>query len=73
MLGVLDDPMSRKRSEPEPEPKVVVVGIKATSDWREWLQRGAKHCRTDAAKLIDAAVAEYLSKRGFTEKPPERA
>jgi hypothetical protein len=31
-----------------------------------------RHCRTDIAKFLDAAAAEYAKSRGFTEPPPER-
>jgi hypothetical protein len=48
------------------------VRVYATARWAEWLERGARHCRTDVAKLIDAAVADYLRARGFDEPPPER-
>jgi hypothetical protein len=46
--------------------------IKGNLVWREWVERGAKHCRTDVAKLVDAALVEYLKARGFGESPPER-
>jgi hypothetical protein len=48
------------------------VGLRASVQWAEWLERLAKHCRTDVAKLIDAAVTDYAQARGFLEPPPER-
>jgi hypothetical protein len=48
------------------------VGVRATGQWADWLERVAKHCRTDVAKLIDMAVADYAKARGFDELPPER-
>lgn len=48
------------------------VGMRATVGWAEWLERAAKFCRTDVAKLIDASVADYVKERGFSEAPPER-
>lgn len=48
------------------------IGIRATWEWADWLERVAKHCRTDVAKLVDAAVADYARSKGFTEGPPER-
>ena len=39
---------------------------------RDWINRGARHCRLDVAKLIDLAVISYLHEQGFTEPPPER-
>jgi hypothetical protein len=55
-----------------PETKPTAIIIRCSQAWLEWLRRAAKHCRTDAAKLVDAAVADYARRRGFDEKPPER-
>lgn len=48
------------------------IGLRATLEWAEWIERGAKFCRTDVAKLIDNAVVDYLKGRGFPEEAPER-
>jgi hypothetical protein len=48
------------------------IGVRASGEWAGWIERAAKHCRTDIAKLIDVAVAEYVKARGFDESPPER-
>ncbi len=48
------------------------VAVRATVEWADYVERGAEHCRTDVAKLFDAAVIEYLRARGFTETPPKR-
>lgn len=48
------------------------VGIRSTVEWAEWLDRAAAFMRTDQAKLIDAALVEYLKSRGFEEPPPPR-
>jgi hypothetical protein len=46
--------------------------IKGNLEWREWVEQGAKHCRTDVAKLVDAALVDYLKGRGFEREAPER-
>lgn len=46
--------------------------IRGSKEWRAWLERGAKFCRTDSSKLIDIAVAHHLKNQGFDEPPPER-
>jgi hypothetical protein len=46
--------------------------IKGRPEWRDWVDRGAEFCRTDAAKLVDAALVEYLKQRGFDEPAPKR-
>lgn len=57
---------------PFPRPDGKTVGIRATGEWAAWIERGARHCRTDVAKLVDVAVAKYLRENGFQEPPPER-
>jgi hypothetical protein len=65
-------------SKPKRQPKEVkslgpkTIGVRATGEWAAWLERAARFCRTDVAKLIDAAVADYVKGRGFDEPPPER-
>jgi hypothetical protein len=49
-----------------------VIGLRSSAEWAEWLERVAKHCRTDIAKLIDVSVVEYARARGFKEEAPER-
>jgi hypothetical protein len=52
--------------------KPTALTIRGNLEWRDWLERGADHCRTDVAKLVDAAVIDYLKGRGFEEIPPKR-
>jgi hypothetical protein len=71
---------SKRKTQTEPTPKAVsrtndritALTIKGSLDWRAWVDRGAKHCRTDVAKLVDAALIEYLKARGFDEQAPAR-
>jgi hypothetical protein len=61
----------KKGKRPVPlKPKTIAV--RATGEWAAWLERGAKFCRTDVAKLLDVAAVEYLKEKGFNEEPPER-
>jgi hypothetical protein len=53
-------------------PRPTALTVKGNIEWRAWVDRGAEHCRTDTAKLVDAALIEYLRTRGFTEPPPKR-
>lgn len=50
----------------------VMVNIKASHAWREWLGRLATHFRTDVSKVIDAAIVEYAASHDFDEEPPLR-
>jgi hypothetical protein len=53
-------------------PRPTVLTIKGRQEWRGWVERAARFCRTDVAKLVDAALVEYLKQRGFDEPPPWR-
>ena len=67
--------MGRPKKSPAATPQPLrprAVGVRASGEWAAWLERAAKHCRTDLAKLIDSAVADYVKARGFDEPPPER-
>ena len=43
--------------------------IRGNLDWRECVERGADHRRTDVAKLVDAAPIDYLRAKGFAHYP----
>ena len=53
-------------------PPPIAMTIRGSLEWREWVERLAKHCRTDIAKLVDASLILYSKEHGFTEPPPER-
>ncbi len=48
------------------------VTIRGSKEWRDWLERGAEHCLTDVAKLVDISVSQYLKAQGFEEPRPKR-
>jgi hypothetical protein len=70
--------MGRSKKKTEETPKGAkpkgskTVGFRATYEWADWLERLARHSRTDVAKVIDAALTEYAKAHGFKEPPPER-
>ncbi len=53
-------------------PRPTALTIKGRPEWREWVEKAADFCRTDVAKLVDAALVEYLKHRGFDEPAPKR-
>jgi hypothetical protein len=55
-----------------PSPRPTALTIKGRVEWRGWVERGAEFCRTDVAKLVDAALVEYLKLKGFEEPAPKR-
>ena len=67
--------MGRKR-EPSPDegrPKrVTAMTIRASEEWKGWLDRLARHCRLTTSTVVDQAVVRYAREMGFEEPPPER-
>ena len=49
-----------------------LIGVRATPDWADWLERLAEAHRTTVAGLVDRALSEWAEARGFPEKPPKR-
>jgi hypothetical protein len=70
--GTLARPKKKQAAATGPAPRPTALTIKGNLDWRAWVERGAKHCRTDVSKLIDASLVSYLRDQGFVEEPPER-
>lgn len=54
------------------EGRTHTVTLKGSEQWKQWLERSAKHCRVSISSLIDLAVTEYVKAMGFKEEPPER-
>ena len=63
---------AEKKARDRSGEKPTVVTIKGNPEWRDWVEQGAKHCRTDVAKLIDQALVMYLRNQGFAAPAPER-
>jgi hypothetical protein len=68
-------------AKPKAKPKAVkaqttsgppALTIRGSLEWRAWVQRASEHCRTDVAKLVDAALIRYMKEQGFSEEPPKR-
>ena len=65
--------MAKPKARPTREnPRPTALTIKGRTEWRDWVEKGADFCRTDVAKLVDAALVEYLNQRGFDEPAPKR-
>lgn len=63
---------AKKMVKRAPTDKPTAITVKGSQEWREWVNRGAKYCRTEVAKVVDAALVDYFKARGFTEEAPER-
>ena len=63
--------MTPKRN-PKRKADYAIVNMKVSDKYRAWLDRLAKHCRTDVAKLIDRGLILVAKAEGFNEEAPER-
>lgn len=65
-------PQASPDKDSDVERQAVILTMRGSGEWKEWLQRLGKHCRLKTAVLIEQALMEYAEKRGFTDVPPER-
>lgn len=64
--------MAKKRKASSGRPaREMAVGIRATPEWKDWLDRFAANKRTTIVDLIDWALEEFARTSGF-EPPPKR-
>ncbi len=65
--------MARKKAKPAPgEPKRIVLQIKGTDEWKEWLDGLGKHLRTPTSTVVDHALVRYAKEVGYKREAPER-
>jgi hypothetical protein len=50
----------------------IVVTLKGSAEWKDWVDALADYCRTDVSKLIDQALVELAKSKGFTKEAPRR-
>jgi len=61
-----------KKKAGKPDHGPVVVNIKASREWKTWLDGLAVHCRTDIAKLIDRGLILVAKAEGYDKEVPPR-
>jgi hypothetical protein len=67
--------MTKKKARPArkvADRPAIVVTIRGSQAWKDWVDELVEHCRSDASKVIDNALVDYAIKFGFTKKPPIR-
>ncbi len=63
-------PRAKPRKDDSRQP--LVLTVRGSPEWKEWLGRLSKHCRMSTAVCVDQALMEFAKMRGFIEPPPER-
>lgn len=54
------------------ERRAVVVTLKGSVAWKEWLGALAAEMRTDISKLIDMVLVDFAKAKGFKREAPRR-
>jgi len=72
MAGATMAGPKRKASKPKRKASYATVNIKASDEWKSWLEGLAVHCRTDVAKLIDRGLILVAKAEGYDKEVPQR-
>ena len=68
-MSLSDIPAVSKKGLPNPTPNLTV---RMTPQFREWLDKAARHSRLNVSGFIEFAVIAYAKQQGFDETPPKR-
>jgi hypothetical protein len=52
--------------------KPLILQMRGSEKWKDWVERAAKFNRTTVANMIDMALTKFVRDSGFKEEPPER-
>jgi hypothetical protein len=63
-----------KNVPPTPDPKArhANLHLRATQEWRDWLDGLASHYHMTVSALIDFALTKIAREGGYKDKPPKR-
>jgi hypothetical protein len=61
--------MSTKKAK---RPSTVIMTMRVTPEYRQWLDELAEHCRLDRSKAIDKGLILLAKQEGFEKKAPPR-
>lgn len=66
-------PKGRPKGTTKPGPdRQVVLSIKGSTDFRDWLYELAEYQRLTAVQVIELALVEYARNHGFSKVAPKR-
>lgn len=72
MAGAATMARPKKPKAKKVEPTYVNVTVRASEQWKAWVDGLANHCRTDLSKLIDRALVDMARKEGYEREVPDR-
>lgn len=69
--------MPKKKPAPPPKPakpapRRVVLQMKGTDEWKDWLDQLSEFLRMPTSTIVDHALIEYARAHGFEPAPPRR-
>jgi hypothetical protein len=60
------------KAKPKKKRTYANINVKASEEWKAWLDGLAVHCRTDIAKLIDRGLILVARAEGYNKEVPQR-
>jgi hypothetical protein len=63
---------AKATGSPQADRLAIVVTLKGSAEWKEWVDGLADHCRTDVSKLIDRALVNLAKTEGYNKEAPRR-
>jgi hypothetical protein len=74
MVGAVAEMANKKTPERAggDDARQVVISMKGTAAFRDWLYELADHERIKAVELLERAVVEYARNHGFPKAAPKR-
>ena len=57
---------------PVVDSRAIVVSMKGTVAYRDWLNGLAEHCRSTGVQVIDSALVAYAKQVGYAVPAPKR-
>lgn len=60
------------KSEDHAARKPLVIQVRGSQEWRDWVERGAAESGLPLSSLVDQALRMYFKSIGMTESPPRR-
>jgi hypothetical protein len=53
-------------------PRQVILSVRGSAEWRDWLNELARYNRVKTADAIDHALVAWARQTGFKKPPPPR-
>lgn len=71
MLDAVVLEMAKKKTKPEkPERKSMVIQVRGSQEYNEWVEEFAKFQRLPISGLVDLALVMWAKESGFKPPPP---